>query len=57
MLLGQVSIQDVESARAAIVLVIAGIMIFRRFVLRLMLAIIVVAVGLGLLVILQAIYR
>jgi hypothetical protein len=57
MLPGQVSIQDVESARAAIVLVIAGIMIFRRFVLRLMLAIIVVAVGLGLLVILQAIYR
>jgi hypothetical protein len=55
MLPGQVSVQDVESARAAIVLIIAGIMIFRRFVLRLMLAIIVVAAGLGLLVLLQAI--
>ncbi len=57
MLPGQVSVQDVESARAAIVLVIAGIMIFRRFVLQLMLAIIVVAAGLGLLVLLQAIQR
>jgi hypothetical protein len=57
MLPGQVSVQDAESARAVIVLVIAGIMIFRRFVLRLMLAIIVVAAGLGLLVLLQAIYR
>ena len=53
----QVSVQDIESARAAIVFVIVGIMIFRRFLLRLMLAIIVVAVGLGLLVLLQAVYR
>jgi hypothetical protein len=53
----QVSVQDIESARVAIVLVIAGMTIFRRFVLRLILAIIVVAVGLGLLVLLQAIHR
>jgi len=56
MLPGQVSVQDVESARAAVVLVIAGIMIFRGFVLRLVLAIVVVAAGLGLLVLLQAIH-
>ena len=53
----QVSVQDVENARAAIVFVIVGIMIFRRFLFRLMLAIIVVAVGLGLFVLLQAIHR
>jgi hypothetical protein len=54
---GQVSVQDAENARAAVILVIASIMIFRRFVLQLMLAIIVVATGLGLLVLLQAIHR
>jgi hypothetical protein len=53
----QVSVQDIESARVAIVLVIAGITIFRRLVLWLLLAIVVVAVGLGLLVLLQAIHR
>jgi hypothetical protein len=57
MLSGQVSAQDAESARAAIVLVIAGIVIFWRFALRLMLAIGVVAVGLGLLVLLQNMHR
>jgi hypothetical protein len=46
-------VQDVESVRAAAVLVVAGVMFFWRFVLRLMLAIIVVAVGMGLFVILQ----
>jgi hypothetical protein len=53
----QVSVQDIETARAAIVLVIAGIVIFWRFALRLILAIGVVAVGLGLLVILQNMHR
>jgi hypothetical protein len=53
----QVSAQDIETARAAIVLVVAGIMIFWRFALRLMLAIGVVAVGLGLLVLLQNMHR
>jgi hypothetical protein len=54
----QVSAQDIESARAAIfVLIIAGIMIFWRFLLRVLLAIIVVAAGLGLFVLLQNIHR
>jgi hypothetical protein len=53
----QVSAQDIETAHAAIVLVIAGIVIFWRFALRLMLAIGVVAVGLGLLVLLQDMHR
>jgi hypothetical protein len=52
----QVSVQDIESARAAMVLVVAGIVIFWRFALRLMLAIGVVAVGLGLLVLLQSMH-
>ena len=52
----QVSVQDIETARAAIVLVVAGIVIFWRFALRLMLAIGVVAVGLGLLVLLQSMH-
>ena len=54
---GQVSVQDVESARAVIVLVIAGIMIFWRFLLRVLFAIIVVAAGLGLFVLLQSMHR
>ncbi len=53
----QVSVQDIESARVAVVLVIAGVMVFWRFVLRVMLAIIVVAAGLGLFVLLQNIHR
>ena len=52
----QVSVQDIESARAAMVLVVAGIVIFWRFALRLMLAIGLVAVGLGLLVLLQSMH-
>ena len=53
----QVSAQDIESARAVIVLVIAGVMVFWRFVLRVALAIIVVAAGLGLFVLLQNMHR
>lgn len=53
----QVSVQDIESARAAIVLIITGIMIFWRFVFRVLLAIIVVAAGLGLFVLLQNMHR
>lgn len=53
----QVSVQDIETARAAIILVVAGIVIFWRFALRLMLAIGVVAVSLGLLVLLQSMHR
>ena len=53
----QVSVQDIESARAAIVLIIAGIMICWRFLLRVLLAIIVVAAGLGLFVLQQNMRR
>jgi len=53
----QVSVQDIESAHAAIVLIIAGIMIFWRFVLRVLFAIVVVAAGLGLFVLLQNMHR
>ena len=53
----QVSVQDIETARAAIILVVAGIVIFWRFALRFILAIGVVAVGLGLLVLLQSMHR
>jgi hypothetical protein len=53
----QVSAQDAESARVALVLVIASVVFFWRFMLRVMLAIAVVAVGLGLLVLLQNINR
>ena len=57
MLPSQVSAQDAESARAALVLVIASVVFFWRFMLRVMLAIAVVAVGVGLLVLLQNINR
>lgn len=53
----QVSAQDIESARVAIVLIIAGTAVFWRFVLRALLAIIVVAAGLGLFVLLQNMHR
>jgi hypothetical protein len=53
----QVSAQDLESARVAIVLVIVGTVVFWRFVLRALLAIIVVAAGLGLFVLLQNMHR
>jgi hypothetical protein len=52
----QVSVQDIESARAAIVLVIACITIFWRFTLRVLLAVLVVAAGVGLLVLLQSMH-
>jgi hypothetical protein len=57
MLPSQVSVQDAESARVAIVLVIASVMVFWRFMLRVMLAIVVVAASLGLFVLLQDIHR
>lgn len=53
----QVSVQDVENARAAVVLIIAGVMIFWRLLLRVMLAIIMVAAVLGLLVLLPNMHR
>ena len=57
MLPSQVSAQDAESARVALAFVIASVAFFWRFMLRVMLAIAVAAVGLGLLVLLQSIHR
>lgn len=57
MLPSQVSAQDAESARVALVLAIASVVFFWRFMLRVMLAIVAVAAGLGLLVLLQNIHR
>jgi hypothetical protein len=53
--------QEVESARAAIVLIAAFLVIFWRLVLRVLLAVIVIAVvvlvGSGAIVILQSMHR
>jgi len=53
MLPSQVSAQDVDNVRVILVLIAAGIMIFWRFLLRIVLAIIAIAVGVGAVVILQ----
>ena len=55
--LSQVPAQDIESARVAVVFIIAGVMVFWRFFLRVMLAIFVAAAALGLFVLLQSIHR
>lgn len=57
MLPSQVSAQDAETARVAIVLVIASVIVFWRFMLRVMIAIVVVAVSLGLFALLQDLHR
>ena len=53
----QVPAQDIESARVAVVFIIAGVMVFWKFFLRVMLAIIVVAAAVGLFVLLQSMHR
>jgi len=53
----QVPAQDIESARIAVVFIIAGVMVFWRFFLRVIIAIIVVAAALGLFVLLQSMHR
>jgi hypothetical protein len=52
----QVSAQDMESARAVVVLIIAGVIVFWRFALRAMVAIMAVTVGLGLFVLMHDIH-
>ena len=52
----QISPQDMESARVVVVLIIASVTVFWRFALRAMLAIIAVAVGLGLFALLHNIH-
>jgi len=56
MLPSQVSAQDVENARVALVLAVAGIMFFGRFLLRVVLVIIAVAVGVGAFVLIESMH-
>ncbi len=51
------SAQDVDNARVIVVLVAAGIMIFWRYLLRIVLAIIAVAVGVGAVVLLASVHH
>jgi hypothetical protein len=53
----QGSAQDVENARTALVLALAGIMMFWRFLLRIALAAVAVAVVVGASVLLQGMHR
>jgi hypothetical protein len=56
MLSFQPSAQDVDSARAALVLVMAGVAIFWRLVLRVLLAVIILAAVVGAVVLLQVMH-
>ena len=53
MLSFQPSAQDVDGARAALVLIMAGVAIFWRLVLRVLLAVIVLAAVVGVVVLVQ----
>jgi hypothetical protein len=53
----QGSAQDIENARIALVFVVAGIMMFWRFLLRVVLAFIAVAVVVGAFVLLQSMHH
>jgi hypothetical protein len=57
MLASQLPAQDIENARVILVLLAAGILIFWRYLLRIALAIITVAVGVGAAVILQTMHH
>ena len=56
MLSFQPSAQDVDSARAVLVLVMAGVAIFWRLVLRVLLAVIILAAVVGAVVLLQGMH-
>jgi hypothetical protein len=56
MLVTQATAQGVENARAALVLLALGIVFFWRVAVRILLAIVLVAIGAGVLVILQAMH-
>jgi hypothetical protein len=53
----QTSAQDIDNARVALVFIAAGIMIFWRYLLRIVLAMVAVAVGVGAVVILQSMHH
>jgi MFS superfamily sulfate permease-like transporter len=48
------SAQNIENARVVVALVAAGILIFWRYLLRIVLAIIAIAVGVGAVVLIQS---
>jgi len=52
----QVSAQDIESVRAAVVLAIVGIVLFWRIILQMMIAVIAVAAVLGLFMLLHSLH-
>lgn len=52
----QGSAQEIENARIALVLIVTGIVVYWRVLLRVLLVIIVVAVGVGALVLLQGVH-
>lgn len=52
----QVSAQDIENARIILIVIVAGAVLFRRFVLQVALAILVVAVVVGVITLLQGVH-
>jgi hypothetical protein len=56
MLSFQPSAQDVDSVRAVLVLIMAGVAIFWRLVLRVLLAVIILAAVIGAVVLLQGVH-
>ena len=57
MFVTQATAQEIEHVRAALMLIALGIVIFWRVVVRVLLAIVIVAVGVGALVFLQGMHR
>jgi hypothetical protein len=57
MFFGQGSPQDIDNARVALVLAVAGFLMFWRFLLRVVLAILAVAVGVGAVVLMQSMHH
>jgi hypothetical protein len=57
MLVTQATAQEVENVRVVFVLLALGIAVFWRTAVRILLAIIIIAIGAGLLVLLQAMPR
>ena len=57
MLVTQATAQQVENARVVLVLLALGIVLFWRVALRVLLAIVIVAIGTGALVLLQGVHR
>jgi hypothetical protein len=56
MFVAQATAQGVENARAALVLLALGIVFFWRMAVRVLIAIVLVAIGAGMLVILQGMH-